>query len=67
VSNPEAVPPVETMKPVIVLQLKLSTAWTAPLLVEPPLIEDLAPQVEGVIKGSPAEKAGFKAGDLIDA
>ncbi|MCR4427950.1 MAG: radical SAM protein [Caldiserica bacterium] len=37
-----------------------------PLVVEPPLIFDLQAEVEGVISGSPAQKSGFKPGDIIE-
>ncbi len=43
------------------LQHELST----PLLPEPPLINDLQPLVAGVIRGSAAEIAGLRNGDLI--
>jgi len=36
-----------------------------PLLLEPPKIDDLNPIAAGVIKGSRADKAGIKKGDLI--
>jgi len=65
-SSPAAVPFSGTTEACYHFAAKIKHSLKAPLLVEPPLIEDLAPQVEGVIKGSPAEKAGFKAGDLID-
>lgn len=66
-SSPAAVPISGTNEACYHFAAKIKHSLEAPLLVEPPLIEDLVPQVEGVIKGSPAEKAGFKAGDLIDA
>jgi hypothetical protein len=43
------------------LQRKIST----PLLPEPPLIEDLLPVMAGVGRGSVAEIAGLRSGDLI--
>ncbi|MEL7566085.1 MAG: DUF512 domain-containing protein [Dehalobacterium sp.] len=36
-----------------------------PLLLEPPRMDDLNPIAAGVIKGSRADKAGMKKGDLI--
>lgn len=66
-SSPAAVPISGTNEACYLFAAKIKLSLQAPLLVEPPLIEDLVPQVEGVIKGSFAEKAGFKAGDLIDA
>ncbi|MDI6869022.1 MAG: PDZ domain-containing protein [Coprothermobacterota bacterium] len=36
-----------------------------PLVIEPPLISGLKTEVEGVIRGSPAEKCGLKAEDVI--
>jgi hypothetical protein len=66
-SNPEAVPFSGINEACYRFAAKTKHSLEAPLLVEPPLIEDLDPRVEGVIKGSPAEEAGFKAGDLIDA
>ncbi len=66
-SSPAAVPVSGTSKACYLFAAKKKHSLKAPLLVEPPLIEDLAPRVEGVIRSSPAEKAGFKAGDLIDS
>jgi len=36
-----------------------------PVVVEPPVIEELHAQVEGVLKGSPAERCGIKKGDVV--
>jgi NifB/MoaA-like Fe-S oxidoreductase len=66
-SVPEAVAPVGNNEACYRFATEVKSSLTAPLVVEPPLIEDLISQVEGVIKGSPAEKAGFKTGDLIDS
>jgi hypothetical protein len=65
-SSPAAVPISGTNEAFYRFAARIKHSLEAPLLVEPPLIEDLAPQIEGVIKGSPAEKAGFKPGDLIN-
>lgn len=43
------------------LREKVST----PLSCEPPVIHDLQPLVAGVIAGSPAARAGIRAGDII--
>ncbi len=66
-SSPAAVPSIGINEACYHFAASTKRRLEAPLLVEPPLIEDLTPLVEGVIKGSPAEKAGFKAGDQIDA
>ena len=49
--------------PEIVENLKEEVS--APLLLEPPLIEDLSPRVEGITPNSPAEFYGFNRGDLV--
>jgi len=36
-----------------------------PVIVEPPRLEDLEPQVAGLIPGSPAARAGLRPGDII--
>lgn len=36
-----------------------------PLMLEPPLVEDLKIKVEGIMKGSPARKSDLKVGDEI--
>jgi hypothetical protein len=66
-SSPAAIPSSGTNEACYRFAANIKYKLEAPLLVEPPLIEDLFPLVEGVIKGSPAERAGFKAGDQIDA
>lgn len=43
----------------------LKSRLNHPVLLEPPLKKNLLPIVEGVIKSSPAERAGVKRGDLI--
>lgn len=36
-----------------------------PLLLEPSFLEDLVPRVEGVMRGTPADKGGMQEGDII--
>ncbi|GAW92188.1 DUF512 domain-containing protein [Calderihabitans maritimus] len=36
-----------------------------PLVLEPPLLKDLTPRVEGVVPGSGAAAAGIRAGDVV--
>lgn len=65
-SNPSIIPPTGTKKKVYAYAASANTRFTSVILVEPPLIEDLEPMVEGVIKESPASKAGLLTGDRID-
>lgn len=44
----------------------LAEELSAPLTVEPPLLADLVPVVAGVIRNSPAERAGLRRGDIIE-
>ncbi|KNZ69892.1 radical SAM protein [Thermincola ferriacetica] len=44
---------------------KLRTEFKMPISYEPPILEDLCAQVEGIFPGSPAEKAGLRIGDRI--
>lgn len=46
---------------------QLQGELAAPLLTEPPRIDDLDPVVEGVIKGTPAGLAGMRHGDQVVA
>ena len=46
---------------------QLKGSLNCPLLLEPPLKEDLTALVEGVILGSPAQQAGVRDGDIITA
>ena len=43
----------------------LREKYDTPLIVEPPFLKDLVPKVEGVIKGTPGEEAGFHLDDKI--
>lgn len=43
----------------------IRSSITTPVTMEPPLINDLYPEVAGVIKGSTAQRAGVRQGDLI--
>ncbi|HEY3315921.1 MAG TPA: radical SAM protein [Bacillota bacterium] len=43
----------------------LAGVSTAPLVLEPPRLTDLAARVEGVAKDGPAAKAGIRRGDVI--
>lgn len=44
---------------------KLKDAYEIPVIVEPSFVRDLEARVEGVIRNTPAYKAGVKAGDII--
>jgi len=46
---------------------RMARALSLPITVEPPLLSDLAARVAGVISGSPAARAGLRAGDIIAA
>lgn len=59
------VPPPGTLERCWDLAGQLRGSFSAPLLVEPPQIDNFEPQIEGVIAGSPAARAGLKAGDRI--
>ena len=45
--------------------LKMREKITHPLTLEPPLLRDLSPRVQGVLRFSPAYQAGLRSGDLI--
>jgi len=40
--------------------------YRVPLLLEPPGLDDLTARVEGVMAGTPAERAGVRTGDIIE-
>jgi len=44
---------------------ELNTISSAPVTMEPPLLNDLVPEVAGVLPFSPAHKAGVRPGDVI--
>ncbi|AKX94010.1 DUF512 domain-containing protein [Neomoorella thermoacetica] len=44
---------------------QLRSLTDVPLLLEPPLLDNLLPEIEGAIPGTPAARAGLKRGDLI--
>lgn len=46
--------------------LSLRREVAAPLTCEPPELEDLTPEVAGVLAGYPAAEAGVRAGDVIE-
>jgi NifB/MoaA-like Fe-S oxidoreductase len=64
-SRPALVPPPGTRELCYRLAEELKGVLRAPLLAEPPLIENLDPVVEGVMEGTSARRAGVCAGDLI--
>lgn len=45
--------------------MKLRNYYRVPIFVEPPLLEDLTPELAGVMESSPASKMGLKAKDKI--
>lgn len=47
----------------------LRAKFETPIIVEPPLfwLDAIIPQVDGVIRGSPAANAGLRAGDVVRA
>ena len=49
------------------LRQRLQGRMSCPLMLEPPLKKDLRARVEGVIRGTPAARAGLQTGDRIDA
>jgi len=44
---------------------KMKYEIRTPLMLEPTILKDLTPEVEGVVPDSPAYKAGFKGGEII--
>lgn len=46
---------------------KIKAKYAMPIIIEPSFMSDLACRIEGVIKGSEADKAGIKEGDIISA
>ncbi|MDI6710112.1 MAG: DUF512 domain-containing protein [Thermoanaerobacterales bacterium] len=46
---------------------ELRAELDVPLTMEPALLGDLRPEVAGVAKGSPAWRAGFKTGDVVES
>lgn len=44
---------------------QLNAAYRVPITVEPPLIEELTPSLQGIIANSPADKAGLQLKDEI--
>lgn len=44
---------------------ELSNRYTIPVIVEPSFISDLHAKVEGVMRGTPAEQAEIRRGDII--
>lgn len=45
---------------------QLPTDLPCPVLLEPSRVSDLTPVVSGVLKGSPAERAGLRRGDVFE-
>ncbi|MBO8128783.1 MAG: DUF512 domain-containing protein [Peptococcaceae bacterium] len=44
---------------------KIRCDFDTPLVVEPPLVDNLTPVIRGVIRETPAARAGLQAGDVI--
>lgn len=44
---------------------KIQYEINAPILLEPPIINELEPVIEGVIRGSLADESGLKRGDIV--
>lgn len=64
-TDPELIPGEDQISRLYHLVYELQHQLSAPLLLEPPLINDLNPVLAGVFKDSPADKAGLRNGDLI--
>lgn len=64
-TKPSLAPPPGTLERCWDLAGQLREEFVTALLVEPPQIDNFEPRLEGVIKGSPAARAGLKTGDLI--
>jgi NifB/MoaA-like Fe-S oxidoreductase len=64
-SDLRLIPPAGIENQVYSFITKIKAETTSALLAEPPLITDLASIVEGVIRDSPAGKAGITAGDRV--
>lgn len=45
--------------------IELRKKYRTPLVLEPPLVKDLTPEIAGVIINSPADRAGLESGDII--
>ena len=58
-------PPPGTREECLRLAANLKQELRAPLLPEPPQIDNFDPQIEGTLPGSPAARAGLQAGDRI--
>ncbi len=63
--SPELLPPANWRQESQKRLQYLKETLRIPLFIDPPLIDNLEPIISGVIPGSPAAEAGFKAGDLI--
>lgn len=50
-----------------ILRQRLQDELDCPVLLEPPLKQDLLARVEGVMKDTPAQQAGLRSGDVICA
>lgn len=46
---------------------ELRVELDVPLTMEPALLSDLRPETVGAVKGSPAWRAGFRAGDIVES
>jgi NifB/MoaA-like Fe-S oxidoreductase len=66
-SDPSIISPPGTIKELYAYAAGAGTRFKSVVLVEPPLIEDLQPLLEGVIGESPACRAGLQSGDRIDS
>jgi len=65
ITPPGMIPPPDTVERCRELAGRLRQDFSTPLLLEPPLVDDFDPFIEGIIAGSPAAGVGLKTGDLI--
>lgn len=58
-------PPYDMRKTLKELVSRIRRCIDTPILLEPALLKELTPVVEGVVSGSPAHRSGIRGGDII--